>query len=43
MGAIYKHNLENYISKYNLKYYIETGTGEGTCLIHSLKFNFKQY
>lgn len=43
MGAIYKHNLQDYINKYNLKYYVETGTGEGTCLMHCLKFNFKEY
>lgn len=43
MGAIYQHNVEHYINKYNLEYYVETGTGEGTCLSHVLNFPFKKY
>lgn len=40
MGALYQHDVNSYITKYNLEYYVETGTGEGTCLEHALKFNF---
>lgn len=43
MGAIYQHNVEYYMSKYTLDHYVETGTGEGTCLLHVLNFPFKQY
>lgn len=40
MGALYHHDVENIIKKYNILNYIETGTGEGACLSHALKFNF---
>jgi hypothetical protein len=43
MGAIYQHDVNHYINKYNLENYIETGTGEGTCLSHVLNFPFKKY
>lgn len=40
MGALYQHDILNYINEYNLKNYIETGTGAGDCLRHALNFNF---
>lgn len=43
MGAIYQHDVKNYKEKYNLENYIETGTGEGTCLSHVLNFDFKKF
>lgn len=43
MGAIYQHDVRNFINNFNLENYVETGTGEGTCLEHVLQFNFKTY
>ncbi len=40
MGALYQHDVIDYINKYNLKNYVETGTGAGDCLSHALTFNF---
>lgn len=42
MGAIYQHDVPEYIEKYNLENYVETGTGVGDCLQHALKFDFKK-
>lgn len=42
MGALHQHNVGDYISKYELESYVETGTGAGECLQHALTFNFKQ-
>lgn len=41
MGAIYQHDVQKYMNEYNLENYIETGTGEGACLSHTLNFPFK--
>lgn len=41
MGALYQHNIGDYISKYNLLNYVETGTGMGDCLQHALTFDFQ--
>jgi hypothetical protein len=42
MGALYQHNVLDYINKYNLINYVETGTGSGECLSHALTFNFNK-
>jgi hypothetical protein len=42
MGALYQHNVQEYITKYNLNNYVETGTGAGDCLRHALQFNFSK-
>lgn len=41
MGSINKFNLQDYIDKYNSKYFIETGTykGDGTSYAGSFKFD----
>jgi hypothetical protein len=41
MGALHHHNIGDYIAKYNLKHYVETGTGMGECLQHALSFEFE--
>ncbi len=41
MGGLQRHDIKNYIDKYNLETYIETGTGIGDSLNHALQFNFK--
>jgi hypothetical protein len=41
MGALYQHNIGEYIAKYNLRNYVETGTGMGECLQHALTFEFE--
>lgn len=40
MGAVYRFDLNSLKSKNNLVNYVETGTGEGTCLAHAKKFSF---
>ena len=42
MGALYQHNVSEYIQTYNLKNYVETGTGAGDCLRHAIQFDFKK-
>jgi len=41
MGSLIKHDLNNLIDEYDLVNYVETGTGEGECLSHALKFPFE--
>ena len=43
MGLLTEHNLNYYIDEYKLEYYFETGTGQGECLDHSLRYPFKEY
>lgn len=43
MGSLRDHNLNDYIKKYNLKYYFETGTGAGDCISYALRHNFEEY
>ena len=43
MGVLDRFNLLSLMTKYNLRYFIETGTGDGTSLDHSLKFSFDRY
>jgi hypothetical protein len=43
MGAIYHHDVSSYIKKYDLEYYVETGTGQGDCLTFALKHKFKGF
>jgi hypothetical protein len=44
MGHIKETNVEEYIKKYNLKNYIETGTGIGDCLEYIItNFTFSKY
>lgn len=42
MGAIYQHDVPDYIKKFNLENYVETGTGAGDCLSHVLNLGFKK-
>ncbi len=42
MGALYQHNVSEYIQTYNLKNYVETGTGAGDCLRYAVQFDFKK-
>lgn len=42
MGSIKRFNLKNYIDKYNLTYFIETGTFLGESIDFSLNFEFKK-
>ena len=43
MGSLRDHKLDDYIDKYNLRYYFETGTGIGDCLSYALKYPFEEY
>lgn len=43
MGCLDRFDLNKYISKYDLKYFIETGTGDGTSLDYALKSPFIKY
>lgn len=43
MGCLKEHKLNDYIEKYDLKYYFETGTGKGECLSYATNHNFQQY
>lgn len=40
MGAIYNFDLNNWINKYNLSAYIETGAGYGTSIFNAIKYKF---
>ena len=42
MGCLSQHRLEDYMTKYNLEYYFETGTGRAEPLKHAIKYNFKK-
>ena len=43
MGCLREHNLDNYVKKYNLKYYFETGTGKAECLSYATQYEFKEF
>ncbi len=43
MGLLREHKLTDYINKYNLKYYFETGTGKAECLEYALRYPFEEY
>ena len=43
MGLLREHKLNDYIDKYNLKYYFETGTGKAECLEYALRYPFEEY
>jgi hypothetical protein len=43
MGNIAYHNVGEYITNYNLKNYVETGTGVGECLSYVLQLPFENY
>lgn len=43
MGCLRQHKLNDYIKKYNLKYYFETGTGKAECLSYALSHSFKEF
>lgn len=43
LGSIDRFNIPLLRDKYNLKYYVETGTGVGECLHHALIFNFEKF
>jgi hypothetical protein len=42
MGHLQAFDVQNLIDSFNLKGYIETGTGVGDSLSHALKFEFQQ-
>ena len=42
MGQITAFNLEDFIKKYNITHYFETGTGEGVSLEYASKYNFQK-
>ena len=43
MGCISHHNLNDYIDKYKIEYYFETGTGKAECLEYALRYPFEEY
>ena len=43
MGLLREHKLTDYIDRYNLKYYFETGTGKAECLEYALRYPFEEY
>ena len=43
MGELNQHNLDHYISSYELDNFVETGTGKGVGLLYALHFNFKKF
>ena len=43
MGLLREHKLTEYIDRYNLKYYFETGTGKAECLEYALRYPFEEY
>ena len=43
MGLLRQHKLTDYIDRYNLKYYFETGTGKAECLEYALRYPFEEY
>ena len=43
MGSIREHDISGLKDKYDLKYYVETGTGMGECLSYAEEFNFDEY
>lgn len=40
MGELYLHNLDEYIDKYDIKVFVETGSGKGTGINHALQYKF---
>lgn len=42
MGCLRRHDLNDYIDNYKLKYYFETGTGKAESLEHATKYPFKK-
>ena len=42
MGELNVFSLDQFINKYNLTSFVETGTGRGTGLKHAMKYNFKK-
>lgn len=42
MGQLYKFNLQEYIDKYNILTFVETGSGCGQGIEHAKKFDFKE-
>lgn len=43
MGALYRFDLSEWITKYNLVSYVELGFGDLSSFKHALKYNFKKY
>jgi len=43
LGSILPFDIAGLKEKFQLENYIETGTGEGMCLSHAMKFSFKKY
>ena len=43
MGTIKRFEIDKLIKKYNLKNYVETGTGSGTCLEYAMRFSFDTF
>ena len=41
MGSLKKFKLNDIINKYNLKTFVETGTGEGDSLFYAAKHSFE--
>ena len=43
MGSLSRFNLNDAIKKYNLKTFIETGTGVGDSLFYAAKHSFNHF
>lgn len=43
MGAIDRFDISSIISKYSIKYYVETGTGVGECLKYVLNYDLEEF
>lgn len=43
MGRLFNLNVTSYIEQYDLKTFVETGTGEGDTLEHMLIYGFSKY
>lgn len=43
MGHLNRFNISSFKEKYNLAYFVETGTGKGVSLDYALTHNFEQY
>ena len=42
MGYLQAFDVQDMIDKFNIKTYVETGTGEGMCISHALLFSFSK-
>lgn len=42
MGCLRRHDLNDYIAKYKLEYYFETGTGKAEALEYATRYPFKK-